>query len=131
MEIPRPKPLQFAGCLRIGGLCNGLVLLNSSEDLFMWNPFAGCCKKVLLIEFLKQYSNSSIMDVSGHCYDSSMDDYKVVMWVRDGETGTKKSQGVFPIPNGSRYIDSASRKYSFASQPLQSHYREEEEYMEI
>ncbi|KAG5533255.1 hypothetical protein RHGRI_027453 [Rhododendron griersonianum] len=88
MEIPRPKPLQFAGCLRIGGLCNGLVLLNSSEDLFMWNPFAGCCKKVLLIEFLKH----SIMDVSGLCYDSSTDDYKVVTWVvtwvRDGETGT-------------------------------------------
>ncbi|KAG5532847.1 hypothetical protein RHGRI_027214 [Rhododendron griersonianum] len=45
MEIPRPKPLQFAGCLRIGGSCNGLVLLNYREDLFMWNPFTGCCKK--------------------------------------------------------------------------------------
>ncbi|KAG5532850.1 hypothetical protein RHGRI_027214 [Rhododendron griersonianum] len=96
MEIPRPKPLQFAGpkplqfagCLRIGGSCNGLVLLNSREDLFMWNPFIGCCKKVLSIEFLKQYSDSSIMDVSGLCYDSSTDDYKVViMGVRDGETG--------------------------------------------
>ncbi|KAG5532851.1 hypothetical protein RHGRI_027214 [Rhododendron griersonianum] len=86
MEIPRPKPLQFAGCLIIGGSCNGLVLLNSREDLFKWNPFTGCCKKVLSIEFLKQYSDSSIMDVSGLCYDSSMDDYKVVTWVRDGET---------------------------------------------
>ncbi|KAG5561121.1 hypothetical protein RHGRI_004209 [Rhododendron griersonianum] len=45
MEIPRPKPLQFAGCLRIGGSCNGLVLLNFRKDLFMWNTFTGCCKK--------------------------------------------------------------------------------------
>ncbi|KAG5561122.1 hypothetical protein RHGRI_004209 [Rhododendron griersonianum] len=87
MEIPRPKPLQFAGCLRIGGSCNGLVLLNFRKDLFMWNTFTGCCKKVLLVEFLKQYSDSSIMDVSGLCYDSSTDDYKAVTWVRDGETG--------------------------------------------
>ncbi|KAI8561442.1 hypothetical protein RHMOL_Rhmol04G0339900 [Rhododendron molle] len=87
MEIPKPKPLQFAGCLRIGGSCNGLVLLNSREDLFMRNPSTGCCKKVLSIKFLKQYSDISIMDVSGLCYDSSTDDHKVVTWIRDGETG--------------------------------------------
>ncbi|XP_058201602.1 F-box protein At3g07870-like [Rhododendron vialii] len=61
---------------RFFGSCNGLVLLNITDDLFLWNPVTSYFKKVLSYERLafKQYRV-----VSGLCYDSLSGEYKALV----------------------------------------------------
>ncbi|XP_058211813.1 F-box protein At4g22390-like [Rhododendron vialii] len=95
-ELPEPEPLTdlkplmdsipvMDGRLRcvvtIRGSCNGLLLLNVWEDLFLWNPLTGCNRKVISHQRLsRRYPYKT---VSGLCYDSSTDDYKAVLAVAD------------------------------------------------
>lgn len=55
MELPKPKALvdieSICG-IRIRGPCNGLLLLNAGNELFLWNPMTQCSKKVLSHERL-------------------------------------------------------------------------------
>ncbi|XP_058201803.1 F-box protein CPR1-like [Rhododendron vialii] len=58
------------------GSCNGLVLLNITDDLFLWNPITSYFKKVLSYNRL---ADTSYSVVSGLCYDSLSDEYKAVV----------------------------------------------------
>ncbi|KAE9449164.1 hypothetical protein C3L33_18939, partial [Rhododendron williamsianum] len=48
MELPKPKALvdieSICG-MRIRGSCNGFLLLNAGNELFLWNPMTRCSKK--------------------------------------------------------------------------------------
>ncbi|GLT42058.1 hypothetical protein SLA2020_160800 [Shorea laevis] len=64
------------GHLRIVGSCNGLVclVLDGKRDFFLWNPSTGDCKKLP-----DACSPPGDRYVHGFGYDSSSDDYKVVL----------------------------------------------------
>lgn len=57
----------------ICGSCNGLLVLIIDPYFFLWNPLTGYFKKVL------SYGNLYDHRISGLCYDSSTDDYQIVM----------------------------------------------------
>ncbi|XP_028091547.1 F-box/kelch-repeat protein At3g23880-like [Camellia sinensis] len=59
--------------LEIFGSCNGLLLILISDDLFLWNPLTRCSEKVMTSVHRGYYA------VSGLCFDSSNNEYKVVM----------------------------------------------------
>ncbi|XP_058201598.1 F-box/kelch-repeat protein At3g23880-like [Rhododendron vialii] len=60
----------------IYGSCHGLLLVGIDGDFFLWNPLTSYFKKVLHYDRLI-FNDFCI--VSGLCYDSSTDEYKVVM----------------------------------------------------
>ncbi|XP_057489500.1 F-box/kelch-repeat protein At3g23880-like [Actinidia eriantha] len=60
------------------GSSNGFLLVRVGGDFFLWNPLNRCCVKVLSNERY-HYNCKSCTIVSGLCYDSSADDYKVVV----------------------------------------------------
>ncbi|XP_057467685.1 F-box/kelch-repeat protein At3g23880-like [Actinidia eriantha] len=59
------------------GSCNGLLLLQIDNDLFLWNPLTSFFKKVLSCGVLLNYEYEVVW--SGLCYDPSTDEYKAVM----------------------------------------------------
>ncbi|CAL5370614.1 unnamed protein product [Camellia sinensis] len=70
------KKIGSNSSIRIDGSCNGLLLLEIDEDLLLWNPLTGYSKKVLAYEPLR---DEEYRVVSGLCFDSSSNEYKVVM----------------------------------------------------
>ncbi|KAL7251906.1 hypothetical protein ACSBR1_013706 [Camellia fascicularis] len=62
--------------IRLFGSCNGLLLINIYDDLFLWNSLTRCSKKVLSYNGLR---NGDYRVVSRLCYDSSSNDYMAVM----------------------------------------------------
>ncbi|KAI8566176.1 hypothetical protein RHMOL_Rhmol02G0019600 [Rhododendron molle] len=60
----------------IFGSCHGLLLVGIDGDFFLWNPLTTYFKKVLHYDRL---IGSEFCIASGLCYDSSTDEYKVVM----------------------------------------------------
>ncbi|XP_058198121.1 F-box/kelch-repeat protein At3g23880-like [Rhododendron vialii] len=58
------------------GSCNGLLLMHTDEDLFLWNPLTRFFKKVLAFDRLRDVSYRVR---SGLCYDSTSDEYKPVI----------------------------------------------------
>ncbi|CAL5415977.1 unnamed protein product [Camellia sinensis] len=85
MEIPKPEAISQGNLprskMRIRGSCNGLLLVNVHEDLFMWNPSTRSCNRVFS-HFLLNQKHPIFQIVSGLCYDSSTDDYKAIMAIR-------------------------------------------------
>lgn len=82
--------------VRLCGSCNGLLLISVDDDLFLWNPLIKYCKKVLSYERLRDRHDHSLLwyhrflwyerfgdchehIVSGLCYDSATNEYKVVL----------------------------------------------------
>ncbi|GAA0183571.1 hypothetical protein LIER_30956 [Lithospermum erythrorhizon] len=65
------------------GRCNGLVF-SKDGDIFLWNPCTSYCQKVLELDNLigRVYSV-----VSGFCYDTSSDDYIVILTCRQFSPG--------------------------------------------
>ncbi|GFY94165.1 hypothetical protein Acr_09g0006110 [Actinidia rufa] len=63
--------------LKLLGSCNGLLLLQIDNDLFLWNPLTSFFKKGLSCNLLWEYGYDVV--VGGLCYDSSTDEYKAVM----------------------------------------------------
>ncbi|KAE9452759.1 hypothetical protein C3L33_15338, partial [Rhododendron williamsianum] len=58
------------------GSCNGLLLMHTDEDLFLWNPLTTFFKKVLAFDRL---GDEDYRVRSGLCYDSTSDEYKAVL----------------------------------------------------
>ncbi|GKU85629.1 hypothetical protein SLEP1_g268 [Rubroshorea leprosula] len=76
------------GHLRIAGSCNGLVclVLDGKRDFFLWNPSTGDCNKLP-----EACTPAGQWYVHGFGYDSSSEDYKVVLvtnYVRITTIGT-------------------------------------------
>ncbi|GLT42057.1 hypothetical protein SLA2020_160790 [Shorea laevis] len=76
------------GHLRIVGSCNGLVclVLDGKRDFFLWNPSTGDCNKLP-----EACTPAGEWYVHGFGYDSSSEDYKVVLvttYVHITTTGT-------------------------------------------
>ncbi|XP_058201516.1 F-box/kelch-repeat protein At3g06240-like [Rhododendron vialii] len=68
--------------VQVFGSCNGLVLVcgEGIDSYFLSNPFTGECKKLLEPPFLDiSSSDQSPFFLAGLGYESSTDDYKVVM----------------------------------------------------
>ncbi|XP_016448726.1 F-box/kelch-repeat protein At3g23880-like [Nicotiana tabacum] len=68
------------------GSCHGLILLNFKRHLFLWNPATQSCTKVLDIDDLTLRKYGSFITTAaswGLCFDSSKNDYKVVMFIYD------------------------------------------------
>lgn len=71
VEVPKPKQLEVRyrkldRGLTIHGSCNGLVLLSNTMDLlFLWNPSTRCCRKVLSHAHLATFDRS--VNASGLC----------------------------------------------------------------
>lgn len=62
--------------VRLCGSCNGLLLVGVDDDLLLWNPVINYCRKVLSYERLRVHDKRI---VSGLCYDSTTNEYKVVL----------------------------------------------------
>ncbi|XP_058202757.1 F-box/kelch-repeat protein At3g23880-like [Rhododendron vialii] len=58
------------------GSCNGLLLLALDDDFFLWNPVTNYLK---VLSFFRPLFDQFYYYVTGLCYDSSTDEYKVVM----------------------------------------------------
>ncbi|KAK2980456.1 hypothetical protein RJ640_028864 [Escallonia rubra] len=78
---------------RLLGSCNGLLLISHGCDIFLWNPSTRRFKKVLKHKDLgyddeggydekrddPEYDVNAVAVLSGLCYNSLLDDYKVVI----------------------------------------------------
>ncbi|XP_027158461.1 F-box protein CPR1-like [Coffea eugenioides] len=60
----------------IGGSCNGLLLVILGSSFYLWNPSTAYFCHVLELDYLDGLASVSI---TGLCYDSSSEDYKVVV----------------------------------------------------
>ncbi|XP_057489499.1 F-box protein CPR1-like [Actinidia eriantha] len=79
-DLPVPKPfMQPTKLPEIMGSCNGILLVRVGLDCFLWNPLNRCCIKAISIERFR-YNFNGYFIVSGLCYDSYTDDYKIVLW---------------------------------------------------
>ncbi|XP_058202738.1 F-box/kelch-repeat protein At3g23880-like [Rhododendron vialii] len=58
------------------GSCNGLLLMHTDEDLYLWNPLTKFFKKVLAFDRL---CDAGYRVRSGLCYDSTSGEYKPVI----------------------------------------------------
>lgn len=77
------------------GSCNGLVLLNNTNDLFLWNPVTSYFKKVFSIEELGDDWYPSV--ISGLCYDSLSDEYKAVMALSHGRYSSNRCHQIVMV----------------------------------
>ncbi|PSR92680.1 F-box/kelch-repeat protein [Actinidia chinensis var. chinensis] len=78
-EVPRPRQNKnkemSLDWFQILGSCNGLLLVSYSRKLYLWNPLTRQCTKLLIsLSWWDSYSGCT-----GFCYDSTTDEYKVVM----------------------------------------------------
>ncbi|XP_058181501.1 F-box/kelch-repeat protein At3g23880-like [Rhododendron vialii] len=76
-ELHIPKPLT-KGEPRLRGSCNGMLLVSSGKNLFLWNSLTRCCNIVRSPYRLSDYEYDGLI-ISGLCYDSFTDDYKIIM----------------------------------------------------
>ena len=70
-------PLLF----RLLGSCNGFLLVSLGSSVFLWNPSTRVSVEVLKYKSLALRYDDRVM--SALCYDSSTDDYKVVIGLMD------------------------------------------------
>lgn len=66
---------------RLLGFCNGVLLVSLGSSVFLWNPLTRVCEEVLKYKSLSPRYDEHVM--SALCYDSSNDDYKVVIGLMD------------------------------------------------
>ncbi|GFZ14080.1 hypothetical protein Acr_24g0002700 [Actinidia rufa] len=78
-EVPRPRQNKnkemSVDWFQILGSCNGFLLVSYSRKLYLWNPLTRQCTKLLIS--LSWWDSHS--GCTGFCYDSTTDEYKVVM----------------------------------------------------
>ncbi|KAM7485658.1 hypothetical protein LguiA_001667 [Lonicera macranthoides] len=60
------------------GLCNGFVLIGRGRTILLWNPSTRVLKEVLRHENLL-HCYRKMYAMTGLCYDSSTNDYKVIL----------------------------------------------------
>ncbi|XP_059285701.1 F-box/kelch-repeat protein At3g23880-like [Lycium ferocissimum] len=58
------------------GSCHGLILINSDEHIYLWNPATRVCTKVLELDDLDE---AGYWTRGGLCFDSSKNVYKAVL----------------------------------------------------
>ena len=70
---------------RLLGSCNGFVLVSLGTSIFLWNPATKDSEKVLTHEVLACRGKGANSIMYGLCYDSSTEDYKVIIGLRSIE----------------------------------------------
>ncbi|XP_058201584.1 F-box/kelch-repeat protein At3g23880-like [Rhododendron vialii] len=114
IDVPWDVKNKYFDSFRILGSCNGLLLMNIDEDLFLWNPLSTFFKKVLAYFRLGDEDYSAC---SGLCYDSTNDEYKAVLALTRESPGyvgqfvvvgsfRSKSWTVVDIPYTTRSVNS-------------------------
>lgn len=81
-ELPLSREPQL---FRLLGLCNGFVLISLGTSIFLWNPATKDSEKVLTHQVLACRGEGANSIMYGLCYDSSTEDYKVIIGYRSVE----------------------------------------------
>ncbi|KAM7524398.1 hypothetical protein LguiA_014300 [Lonicera macranthoides] len=81
-ELPLSREPQL---FRLLGSCNGFVLVSLGTSIFLWNPATKDSEKVLTHEVLAFRGKGSLYIMHGLSYDSSTEDYKVIIGYRSVE----------------------------------------------
>ncbi|KAH0742712.1 hypothetical protein KY290_030705 [Solanum tuberosum] len=72
-EIP------IESCMILGS-CHGLILISLDLNVFLWNPATRFCTKVLQLPDVFKEDDHFIISYGELCFDSSKNDYKLVMF---------------------------------------------------
>ncbi|XP_058201522.1 F-box/kelch-repeat protein At3g06240-like [Rhododendron vialii] len=80
LEFPSVEQHDTEKWVKVLSSCDGLLLVSRSDkSIFLLNPSTRECKKLLVCPFVQNSNSYGVPNVYGLGYDSSTDDYKVVL----------------------------------------------------